>query len=159
MNLTPGTLCVLIGPPGCGKSTFAAQWPDSWRVSLDTYRTLATDAEYDQSATPVAVQIQDLVLEARLSRALTTIVDSINLHVHVRAGLLARARYWQRPISAVLFDTPLATVEEQNAGRDRDRVVPQHVVRQLHQLLPTTTQLHAEGFTTVQLASDTTPAR
>ena len=44
MNLVPGTLCVLIGPPGCGKSTFAAQWPASWRVSLDTYRELATDA-------------------------------------------------------------------------------------------------------------------
>jgi len=50
-------------------------------------------------------------------------------------------------------------VEEQNAGRDPDRMVPQHVVRQLHQLLPTTTQLRAEGFSTVHLASDTAPAR
>ncbi|MEV5604554.1 ATP-binding protein [Streptomyces sp. NPDC052299] len=148
---------MLIGPPGCGKSTFATQWPASWRVSLDTYRLLATDTEYDQSAT-VAVQIQDLILDARLSRALTTIVDATNLHTHVRAGLLARARYWQRPTTAVLFNTPLATVEEQNAARDHDRMVPQHVVRQLHKLLPTT-QLRDEGFTTVHLASDTATAR
>ncbi|MFC9759080.1 hypothetical protein ACFXPY_34140 [Streptomyces sp. NPDC059153] len=43
LNLTDGTLCTLIGPPGCGKSDFAARYPDSWRVCLDTYRNLATD--------------------------------------------------------------------------------------------------------------------
>ncbi|MFI8007936.1 AAA family ATPase [Streptomyces sp. NPDC086010] len=154
LNLPAGSVCTLIGPPGCGKSTLAAQWPDSWRVSLDTYRRLATDSETDQSSTPVAVQIQDLILDARLARARTTIVDSTNLHVHVRAGLLARARYWQRPVVAILFDTPLATVEAQNAARDR--MVPQHLVRELHQLLPTVDQLHDEGFTTVHLASDLT---
>ncbi|WP_371934451.1 MULTISPECIES: hypothetical protein [Streptomyces] len=78
-------------------------------------------------------------------------VDSTNLHVHVRTSLLARARYWQRPTVAVLFDTPLATVEAQNAARDR--MVPQRLVHQLHQLLPTVDQLHDEGFATVRLAS------
>ena len=43
LNLPAGALCVLIGPPGCGKSTFAARWPDSWRVCLDRFRELATD--------------------------------------------------------------------------------------------------------------------
>ncbi|GGZ18342.1 ATP-binding protein [Streptomyces nitrosporeus] len=156
LNLPTGTVCVLIGPPGCGKSTLATRWPDSWRVSLDTYRRWATDSETDQSATPVAVQIQDLLLDARLSRGLTTIIDSTNLRPHARAGLLARARYWQRPILAVLFDTPLATVEAQNAARDR--TVPAHVVRELHQLLPTPDQLRGEGFTTVHLASELTAA-
>lgn len=54
---------------------------------------------------------------------------------HERAGLLARARYWQRRTAAVLFDVPLATVEAQNASRDR--VVPAHVVRELHGPTPT----------------------
>lgn len=154
LPLPAGALCTLIGPPGCGKSTLAAQWPDSWRVSLDTYRKLATDDETDQSATPVAVQIQDLLLDARLARGLTTIVDSTNLRSHVRTGLLARARYWRRPVVAILFDVPLATVEAQNA--DRDRVVPVHVVRELHRLLPTTDQLHDEGWPTVHLTSTLT---
>lgn len=44
LNLTAGTLCTLIGPPGCGKSTFAARYPDSWRLCLDSYRRLATDS-------------------------------------------------------------------------------------------------------------------
>ncbi|MEO3978081.1 hypothetical protein [Streptomyces sp. CAU 1734] len=67
-------------------------------------------------------------------------------------ALLARARYWQRPAVAVLFDIPLATVEAQNASRDR--VVRAHVVRELHDLTPTREQLLDEGFATVHLASE-----
>ncbi|MBT2406244.1 MULTISPECIES: ATP-binding protein [unclassified Streptomyces] len=145
----------MVGPPGSGKSTFAARYPDTWRVSLDLYRRLATDSETDQSATPVAVEIQNLLLDARLARGLTTIVDSTNVHVHVRNGLLARARSWQRPIVAVLFDVPLATVEAQNAGRDR--AVPVRIVREHHQLLPTPARLYDEGFTAVHRISDLGP--
>jgi predicted kinase len=152
LTIPAGTLCTLIGPPGCGKSTFAAHYPDSWRVSLDTYRRLATDCEADQSATPVAAEIQNLLLDARLARGLNVLVDSTNVFAHVRAGLLARARYWQRPALAVLFDVPPSTVEAQNAGRDR--VVPLHVVREHHQLLPDRAQLYAEGFTAVHLVSE-----
>ncbi|MFI5752541.1 AAA family ATPase [Streptomyces sp. NPDC051644] len=152
LNLPAGALCVLIGPPGSGKSTLAARYPDTWRLCLDFYRGLATDSEADQSATPVAAEIQALLLDARLSRGLNTLVDSTNVLPHIRAGLIARARYWQRPIAAVLFDVPLATAEQQNARRSR--VVPRHVVRELHQMLPTVDQLRAEGFGTVHLASE-----
>ena len=153
-HLPAGALCVLVGPPGCGKSTLASRWPDSWRVCLDRFRELATDDETDQSATPVAVEVQNLLLEARLSRARTTIVDSTNLETRVRTDLLVRARHWQRPCVAVLFDVPLDVVEVRNAGRER--VVRPHVVRKLHQLLPTAEQLRAEGFPAVHLVSDLT---
>lgn len=151
-----GALAVLVGIPGCGKSTFAAQYPASWRVCLDEYRLAATDEMTDQSATPVAAQIQNLLLDARLARGRITVVDSTNVFTHVRAGLLARARYWQRPIVAVLFDVPLATAQAQNAARER--VVPSHVLRDLHAQMPTTDQLHAEGFTAVHLVSALAPA-
>ncbi|MGY1503640.1 AAA family ATPase (plasmid) [Streptomyces sp. QTS52] len=101
---------------------------------------------------PVAAEIQNLLLDARLSRNLHAILDSTNVMAHVRAGLLARARYWQRPTTAVLFDVPLVMVEAQNASRDR--MVPPHVVRELHELTPTREQLLAEGFGTVHLASE-----
>jgi predicted kinase len=156
LNLPAGTVCALIGPPGCGKSTFAARYPDSWRICLDFFRKAATDSEADESATPVAAEIQNLLLDARLARCLTVLVDSTNVFPHVRAGLIARARYWQRPAVAVLFDLPLHLVEAQNAGRDR--VVPLHVVRDLHQQLPTAEQLLQEGFGTVHLASELTAA-
>lgn len=44
LDLPANTLCALVGPPGSGKSTFAARYPDSWRVCLDVYRHLATDS-------------------------------------------------------------------------------------------------------------------
>ncbi|MGW0538076.1 AAA family ATPase [Streptomyces sp. NPDC003032] len=154
LTLSVGTMCALIGPPGCGKSTFAARYPASWRICLDLYRLAATDSEADQSATPVAAEIQNLLLDARLSRNLSVILDSTNLLPHVRAGLLARARHWQRPSTADLFDVPLPVVEAQNTSRDR--VVPTHVVRELHGLTPTREQLLAEGFGTVHLASELT---
>ncbi|WP_073819194.1 AAA family ATPase [Kitasatospora sp. CB01950] len=150
MNLTfdPGTLIVLVGGSGAGKSSFAdRRWPATWRLCLDDYRALATDSAADQSATPVAAQIQDLLLDARLSRALTTVIDSTALLPHVRAHLIARARYWQRPAAAVLFDVPLETRRAQNTTRER--VVPDHVLLDQEQLLPTAEQLLAEGFTHV----------
>ncbi|MCT6782242.1 ATP-binding protein [Streptomyces sp. CS7] len=152
LPLPEGAVCALIGAPGSGKSTFAARYPSTWRLNLDTYRALATDDEADQTATPVAAEIQNLLLDARLSRNLRVVVDSTNLHPHVRAGLLARARYWQRPTCAVLFDVPLDTALTRNASRSR--VVDPHVVTDLHQRLPTAEQLAAEGFGAVHQVSD-----
>ncbi|MEU5372487.1 AAA family ATPase [Streptomyces sp. NPDC005951] len=154
LPLPEGAVCALIGAPGSGKSTFAARFPSTWRLNLDTYRALATDDESDRTATPVAAEIQNLLLNARLSRNLRVVVDSTNLHAHVRAGLLARALYWQRPTVAVLFDVPLDTVLTRNFTRSR--VVDPRVVTDLHQMLPTAEQLTAGGFGTVHRISDGT---
>ncbi|MFG2910911.1 AAA family ATPase [Kitasatospora sp. NPDC048286] len=140
----PGSLIVLVGGSGAGKTTFATRWPATWRLSLDDYRAMATDSAADQSATPVADQVQTLLLDARLSRSLTTVVDATALLPHVRAGLLARARYWQRPCVAVLFEVPLERRRELNAGRER--VVPDHVLVDQELQMPTREQLLAEGF-------------
>ncbi|MFE4177159.1 AAA family ATPase [Streptomyces sp. NPDC056909] len=150
LDFPPGTVVVLVGASGSGKSTFAARYPASWRVCLDEYRLMATDDMTDQSATPIAARVQRIILDARLARGLTTVVDSTNVQAHIRAGLLARARHWQRDCAAVLFDVPLAVAETQNAGRDR--AVPADVLRAQHQQLPTAAHLLAEGFTDVRVA-------
>ncbi|MFJ9917787.1 AAA family ATPase [Streptomyces rubiginosohelvolus] len=124
LTFETGTMCTLIGPPGCGKTTFAAQWPDTWRVFLDVYRKLAADTETDQSATPLAVQTQNLFLDARLARGLTTIVDSTSLSSSVRAGRLTRAARWERPAVAVLFNVPLATGRSAERGPRPGRAHP-----------------------------------
>jgi predicted kinase len=84
------------------------------------------------------------------------VVDSTGLYAHVRAGLLARARYWQRPCSAVLFDVALERRQAQNLARER--VVPDHVLLDQERLVPTAELLLGEGFARVETVTATSPA-
>ncbi|MGW4814287.1 AAA family ATPase [Kitasatospora cineracea] len=156
----PGSLIVLVGGSGAGKTRLARRWPATWCLCLDDYRAMATDDAADQSATPVAAQIQDLLLDARLARTLTTVVDSTALMPHVRAHLLARARYWQRPACAVLLDVSLERRRLLNSTRER--IVPDHILLDQERLLPTVEDLLDEGFASVDRITgpvDLAPAR
>lgn len=152
--MDPGVLVVLVGVSGAGKSTYARRYPASWRLCLDEYRQLATDDAADQSATPTAADVEALLLAARLVRGLPCVVDSTNVQPCRRAELLARARYYQRPVQAVLFDLPLQLCQERNAARSRK--VPGGVLRRQHQQLPTADMLRFEGFADVRTITHTT---
>lgn len=141
----PGMVIVLVGPSAAGKTEYAERFHSTARICLDALRGAVADDESDQSATTVAAQIQDLLLDARLSRNLLAVIDSTNLLPHVRAKILARARAYQRPVVAVLFDhVDLAECERRNASRDRQ--VPVEILRWQHTLIPSREQLLGEGF-------------
>lgn len=154
----PRGLVTLVGPAGAGKSTWAARhYPAPAILSLDAYRLAATDSACDQTATPVAVQVRALLLDARLARGLTAVADSTSCERRVREQLLAAARRWRMPATAVLFDTDLAECLRRNAARSR--VVPSRVIRTQHAARPTAEQLYAEGWDVVLTAGTTAPAR
>ncbi|MFB7828173.1 AAA family ATPase [Streptomyces hydrogenans] len=72
---------VLIGAAGSGKSTFASTWNPSQVLELDHFRAMVSDEPGDQQATADAVAAMRTVLEARLARKKTTVVDSTSLMI------------------------------------------------------------------------------
>lgn len=159
-RLTPGdrpALVVLLGVAGAGKSTLAAQWRPSQVLSLDAYRELVSDDENDQGATADAVRLLLAVLDVRLRRGLTSVVDATNVEPDARRPLLALAATYDMPAVAIVIATPLSLCQTRNAARPGPRGsarwgrrVPADVVeaqdRQLRASIP---RLCDEGFVEV----------
>ena len=80
-DLPDPAVIVLIGPAGSGKSTLASTWEPTQVLSLDQYRAMVSDSAGDQSATGDAVFALLRVLEARLRRGLTSVIDSTSLMI------------------------------------------------------------------------------
>ena len=85
-------LLVLVGPGASGKSTWAAaHFPSESIVSSDRLRALVGSGEDDISASDDAFELLDTVVERRLRRHLTTVIDTLGLDPANAAGWLAMA--------------------------------------------------------------------
>ncbi|MFJ4343153.1 AAA family ATPase [Streptomyces sp. NPDC088915] len=145
-------LIVLIGAAGSGKSTFASTWNPSQVLELDAFRAMVSEAG-DQDATADAVTALRTVLEARLARKKTTIVDATNCERTVRAGLVQAARRHGVPAVAVLMGTPVSLCVARQTARTPDRAVPADTVRAQHTAAVTAFPgLRGEGFTHIVFA-------
>ncbi|MGQ4733500.1 AAA family ATPase [Streptomyces sp. Ju416(a)] len=148
-SLEPGTLLVAVGPGGSGKSTFAERAGLVTVVSLDSLREEIGGDAGDQTVTPAAVRRQNRLLSEHLAEGTPVYVDSTNVEVSVRAGLIEQARRHGRPIVSLRFVPHLDICLARNALRPVNRQVPDHVLARQHDLaLAATPQaLIAEGFT------------
>jgi F420-dependent oxidoreductase-like protein len=143
---------VLVGPPGSGKSTWAASaFADRQVVvSSDRLRTLVGEGEHDQRASKDAFDVLDLVVERRLRRRLLTVVDTLALDAKWRGRLVAAAERAGVPCVAVAFDVDPAVCRARN--RRRDRPVPPKVMSSMLDGWPTVRDgLGAEGFAAVHV--------
>ncbi|MFJ5787914.1 AAA family ATPase [Streptomyces hydrogenans] len=146
-------LIVLIGAAGSGKSTFAATWNPSQVLELDHFRAMISDEAGDQAATADAVAALRTVLEARLARKKTTILDATHVERVVRAGLVQAARRHGVPAVAVLMGTPVSLCVIRQTARTPDRAVPADTVRAQHAAAVTAFPgLRGEGFDHVVFA-------
>ena len=119
-RIAEGSLVVLVGPPASGKSTWAAeQFPSHQVVSSDALRAVVGTDEHDQRASKDAFDVLDLVVQRRLRRGLTTVVDSLGTDAKRRRRWIRAAADAGRPSVAVVFDTDDATCRARNRARDR----------------------------------------
>ena len=148
-RLPSPSLVVLIGPSACGKSTWAAERFDADQVvSSDRLRAMVGEGEHDLRASADAFAAMALVVEARVRRRLTTVIDTVGLDAGRREWARALGAKYHVPCYAVVFDTTPAECRSRN--RARPRRVPDAALRsQLEQWQQVRSGLATEGFADV----------
>ena len=153
MPLPDPALVVLIGAAGSGKSTWAL---DRYRraevVSSDDLRGVVGSGPADLEASDDAFDLLERIIAARLSRGLTTVVDTLGLDVERRIAWRDVARAAGLPTVAVLFDTPGDECRRRNALRDRPVPAPV-LAEQVRRAAAARVQVAGEGWDHVDVVS------
>lgn len=112
------TLVVLIGAPASGKSTWATEnFSSAQIVSSDQLRGVVGEHELDLAATDDVFELIDRIVEMRLGRKLTTVIDTTGLESSRRAAWLQMAKAHGVPTAAVRFATSAAECRRRNRER------------------------------------------
>jgi F420-dependent oxidoreductase-like protein len=149
LHLPSPCVVVLVGPGASGKSTWAAaQFPAESIVSSDQLRALVGSGEDDITASTDAFALLDEIVRMRVTRGLTTVIDTLGLDGVRRARWLQLAHRHGLPAVAVAFDTPAAECRARN--RSRAKRIPNDVLNaQLKAFAQLREGLTTEGFDAV----------
>lgn len=127
MKLKQRSLVMLVGPIGCGKSTFASKYFGSHIVSADSFRELIAGDAGNQNVSRDAFDLLNLTIDAKMRNDFPVVVDNLNHRPSSRKDLYHLANKYGYNKVAILFDhVDVATCQRQNAGRSR--VVPHEIV-------------------------------
>jgi F420-dependent oxidoreductase-like protein len=111
-------LVVLAGPVASGKSTWAAtHFPKSAIVSSDALRGVVGAGEDDIAASADALALLDEIVDRRVTRGLTTVVDTTGLDADRRARWRSLARENGMACVAVAVDTAASVCRARNRAR------------------------------------------
>ncbi|MEB3213073.1 MAG: ATP-binding protein [Leptolyngbyaceae bacterium] len=145
------TCHMLIGPPGCGKSTLARRWveqfpPTVW-VSTDAIRqTLYGDARIQGDWSKIEAEVIRQIKGA-IALHRPVIYDATNAHRDWRIDLLQKLS--DEPVRWIgwVFHTPLAVCQQRN--QQRERHVDAAVIEQFHHWLEDSPPSPSEGFAAI----------
>jgi alkanesulfonate monooxygenase SsuD/methylene tetrahydromethanopterin reductase-like flavin-dependent oxidoreductase (luciferase family)/predicted kinase len=113
-------LVVLVGAAGSGKSTWAAaRYRHAEIVSSDELRGVVGSGPADLDASADAFDLLERIVAARLSRGLTTIIDTLGLDTDRRLAWLEAARAAGLPAAVIVLETPGEECRRRNTRRDR----------------------------------------
>lgn len=129
-----GNLVILVGPPGCGKSTYAkdlAMSDNNWViVSPDDIRSEVTGDAGDQTQnTLVFSKVYKDIIES-LNRGFNVIYDATNCRSAYRHKILDLVDGHTNKIVCVVFTTSISDCLRHNAQRDRN--VPENVIERMY---------------------------
>jgi len=159
IGIAEGSLVVLIGPAGAGKSTFAGRhFRPTEILSSDAFRAMLADDEADQRVSGAAFELMHRAAAGRLAGRRTTVVDATNVTHDARRILVEIARAAGCPAVAIVFDLPEADCRARNRQRPGRAVGDDVVARQAESLRRAIGRgaFAAEGFAEIHRL--TTPA-
>ena len=140
------SLIVLIGPPACGKSTFAVRhFPATAVVSSDACRKLVSDSEHNQTASRQAFDVMAAIIAKRMELGRLVVADAMHIHVSYRRRWLDLAGEHDYPAYAIVFDVPEAVCLERDMLRQR-RVGADIVRNNVQRMTFDVSDLTEEGF-------------
>ncbi|MGD2175608.1 MAG: AAA family ATPase [Candidatus Brocadiaceae bacterium] len=127
-------LNILVGPAGCGKSSWALERLDhTIMVSSDRMRRELTGDPSDQSQNYLVFQRCMDRVRAELGRGREVTFDATNYSEELRSMPVQAGRWSGARIVSYFFDVSLA--ESLRRNRDRSRMVPEEVIRRHYRLL------------------------
>ena len=144
------TLVVLIGPAGAGKSTWATDNFDRGEVvSSDALRAQTGRGEWDQDASGDAFEVLERIVEIRLDKRLTTVIDTLGYDQESRQRWTGLARAQGMSSVAVVFSTPADVCKDRN--RARETPVPARVLdQQIKRRATVVAELPLDGFDRIE---------
>ena len=156
IDVEPGSLIVLAGVSGVGKSTLAAEMftPDMV-VCADRFRWMISGDEGDQSVTPQAWAMANSLINHRLDQGNTTVVDSLALQPRARHSLVEMAKRVSKEVHLIMLWAELETCLQ--GQQSRESKVPAEVVERMFMQAQELREmivagaLADEGFTSAQV--------
>jgi F420-dependent oxidoreductase-like protein len=142
-------LVVLVGASGSGKSTWAAaHFRPEQVVSSDALRAVVGAGTDDLAASDDAFALLEQIVERRVRRGLTTVVDTLGLDTKRRANWHGLAQ--QHDVARVCVTFTATTAECRARNRAAGKVVPERVLaQQVRQVRDQRAAIATEGFDVV----------